>query len=239
MNPKRVGFLIYPGMQALDLAGPMDAFADVSLADGKGRRRPGNELLTIGFESKAVPAESGLLLTPQFTTLTAPKLDTLVDPGGCAMRETKTAYNTAAEIIGQSRQTRRGAAAPSQVEANTIVEPLLIGACPSYLGGHGHSHAPRPCRRRNTAARSRPHCRRRHRSSLRSIRRLFRVSGCPLPQWLGVSSRRILRRSILGKWTTAVLIVQITPPLPLSRQPAVFPAASSKTLRFSATHATR
>ena len=38
MNPKRVGFLIYPGMQALDLAGPMDAFAAVSLADGKGRR---------------------------------------------------------------------------------------------------------------------------------------------------------------------------------------------------------
>ena len=79
MNPKRVGFLIYPGMQALDLAGPMDAFAAVSLADGKDRRRPGYELLTIGFESKAVPAESGLLLTPQFTTLTAPKLETLAD----------------------------------------------------------------------------------------------------------------------------------------------------------------
>jgi hypothetical protein len=41
MNPKRVGFLIYPGMQALDLTGPMDAFAAVSLADGRGRRRPG------------------------------------------------------------------------------------------------------------------------------------------------------------------------------------------------------
>jgi hypothetical protein len=35
MYPKRVGFLIYPGMQALDLAGPMDAFAAVSLADDK------------------------------------------------------------------------------------------------------------------------------------------------------------------------------------------------------------
>ena len=110
MNPKRVGFLIYPGMQALDLAGPMDAFAAVSLADGKGRRRPGYELLTIGFESQAVPAESGLLLTPQFTTLTAPKLDTLVIPGGCAMREPKTANNAAAWIIAQSRQTRRVAA---------------------------------------------------------------------------------------------------------------------------------
>ena len=76
------------------------------------------------------------------------------------------------------------------------------------------SHAARPCRRRNAVARSRPHCRQRHRCSLRSIRRLSGVSGCPLPQWLGISSRRILRRSILGKWTTAVLLVQITPALP-------------------------
>ena len=39
MSPKRVGFLIYPAMQALDLVGPMDAFSAVTLADGKGRRR--------------------------------------------------------------------------------------------------------------------------------------------------------------------------------------------------------
>ena len=110
MQPKRVGFLIYPGMQALDLAGPMDAFAAVSLADAKGRRRPGYELFTIGFESRPVAAESGLTLTPQFTTVTAPKLDTLVIPGGCAMREAKTADKAAAWIIGRSRRTRRVAA---------------------------------------------------------------------------------------------------------------------------------
>src|ERR1700722_1203699 len=86
MTPKRIGFLIYPQMQALDLVGPMDAFAAVTLADGKGRRRPGYEVLTIGFDSQAVPAESGLLLAPQFTTATAPKLDTLVIPGGRALR---------------------------------------------------------------------------------------------------------------------------------------------------------
>ena len=31
MSPKRVGFLIYPAMQALDLVGPMDAFSAVTL----------------------------------------------------------------------------------------------------------------------------------------------------------------------------------------------------------------
>jgi transcriptional regulator GlxA family with amidase domain len=97
-------------MQALDLVGPMDAFAAVTLTDGKGRRTPGYEVLTIGFESKAVRAESGLLLTPQFITATAPRLDTLVIPGGCALREAKTAAKAAAWIGSRSRQTRRVAA---------------------------------------------------------------------------------------------------------------------------------
>jgi transcriptional regulator GlxA family with amidase domain len=110
MSPKRVGVLIYPAMQTLDLVGPMDAFSAVTLADGKGRRRPGYKVLTIGFDAKPVPAESGLLLTPQFTTATAPKLDTLVIPGGYAMREPDTARKVAAWVGSQSRQTRRVAA---------------------------------------------------------------------------------------------------------------------------------
>ena len=82
---------------------------------------------------------------------------------------------------------------------------------PAVPCGHGVSHAARSCRRRNAAARSRPHCRQRHRCSLRSIRRFSGVSGCPLPQWPGISARRILRRSILGKWTTAVLSTNPAP----------------------------
>src|SRR5882724_9429166 len=110
MSPKRVGFLIYPAMQALDLVGPMDAFSAVTLADGKGRRRSGYEVLTIGFDAQPVAAESGLLLTPQFTTATAPKLDTLVIPGGCAMREPQTASKVAAWVGSQTRLPRRVAA---------------------------------------------------------------------------------------------------------------------------------
>jgi hypothetical protein len=45
MTPKRVGFLVYPWMQALDLVGPMDALSAVMVADGKGRHRPGYEVL--------------------------------------------------------------------------------------------------------------------------------------------------------------------------------------------------
>jgi hypothetical protein len=105
----------------------------------------------------------------------------------------------------------------SGIGANTMLAPPVHRRLPALPCGHGDSHAARPCRRRNAAARSRPQCRQRHRCSLRSIRRFSGVSGCPLPQWLGISSRRNLRRSILGKWTTAVLLVQSTPPLPTNR----------------------
>jgi hypothetical protein len=69
MSPKRVGFLICPAMQALDLVGPMDAFSAVTFADSNGRSKPGYEVLTIGFDAKVVPAESGLLLTPRSSVL--------------------------------------------------------------------------------------------------------------------------------------------------------------------------
>jgi hypothetical protein len=88
---------------------------------------------------------------------------------------------------------------PSQGEYDS--RAAVHRRCTPYRGsvcGQGDPHAARPCRRRNAAARSRPHCRRRHRSALRSIRRLSGVSGCPLPQWLGTSSRRILRPLLLS-----------------------------------------
>lgn len=73
------------------------------------------------------------------------------------------------------------------------------------------------CRALNAAARSLAHCRQRHRRSRWSIRTLFGVSGCPLPQCSGISIEALLRRrSALENGITAVLLVEITPPLPLS-----------------------
>jgi len=38
MSPKRVGFLLYPAVQALDPVGPMDAFSAITFADGSNGR---------------------------------------------------------------------------------------------------------------------------------------------------------------------------------------------------------
>jgi transcriptional regulator GlxA family with amidase domain len=110
MNPKRVGFLMYPEMQALDLTGPMDAFDAAVVSAGKGPAARGYELVTIGLEAGPMAAESGLLLKPQFTLATAPKLDTLLIPGGRGMRNAAVARKVSAWIMGLARRPRRIAA---------------------------------------------------------------------------------------------------------------------------------
>jgi transcriptional regulator GlxA family with amidase domain len=107
MTPKRVGFLIYPGIQALDVAGPMDAFAAAMVDNGNSRSRPAYELFTVGLSTKAVRAESGLLLKPQFTPACAPQLDTFVIPGGRGMREGDTAAKVAPFLKACAPKLRR------------------------------------------------------------------------------------------------------------------------------------
>jgi transcriptional regulator GlxA family with amidase domain len=110
MNPRRIGFLVYPGIQALDLAGPMDAFAAATLDNGDGAATPCYEGVTIGLDAKPVFAESGLCVKPQFTLRTAPRVDTLIIPGGAGMRDPKTSAWVADWIKTRSRQLRRIAA---------------------------------------------------------------------------------------------------------------------------------
>jgi transcriptional regulator GlxA family with amidase domain len=110
MNRKRIGFLVYPGMQALDLAGPMDAFAAAVMEDGEGRSEHCYETVTIGLDAKIIAAESGLLIKPRFSLRTAPRLDTLVIPGGAGMRDAKTGARVAEWISGRARKLRRIAA---------------------------------------------------------------------------------------------------------------------------------
>jgi transcriptional regulator GlxA family with amidase domain len=110
MHPRRIGFLVYPNIQALDLAGPVDAFTAAAI-DGNGAgSRPGYEPITIGLSANMVRAESGLVFKPQFTIRSAPPVDTLVIPGGSGMRQSKTAAAVGAWIRGLARRPRRVAA---------------------------------------------------------------------------------------------------------------------------------
>jgi transcriptional regulator GlxA family with amidase domain len=109
-NRKRIGILLYPGIQALDAAGPMDAFAAASVSDGKDGTAPGYEVFTIGLSGRPVTAESGLVLKPSYSAAKAPAMDTLVIPGGCSMRDPAKAQAISAWIRRRAPKLRRIAA---------------------------------------------------------------------------------------------------------------------------------
>jgi cyclohexyl-isocyanide hydratase len=79
-----IGFLVFPGVQQLDLTGPHDVFASV----------PGATVHLVGETLDPVKASSGLLLTPTITYSNCPQLDVLCVPGGAgvgALMEDETA----------------------------------------------------------------------------------------------------------------------------------------------------
>jgi hypothetical protein len=82
--------------------------------------------------------------------------------------------------------------------ANTTVAPLFISACPPYLGGSWTFS--------RSATMSTAKCRGAVAPALQAAppllasvdSQILRRQWMSLPQWFGISSRRILRRSILG-----------------------------------------
>ena len=110
MVRKSIGVLIYRDVQTLDVAGPMDAFAAASVANASGRLLPAYEVFTVASSNRTVVAESGLTLKPRYTFESCPQMDTLVIPGGSALRDSRFAQTLAPWIAQKARRTRRVAA---------------------------------------------------------------------------------------------------------------------------------
>ena len=99
--------MLFDGINALDVVGPMDAFATACVPNNGRSKRSCYELLTIGLTKKEVAAESGLILRPGTTLATCPKLDTLIIPGGRGLREARTNRTVAKWIESRAATTRR------------------------------------------------------------------------------------------------------------------------------------
>jgi transcriptional regulator GlxA family with amidase domain len=97
--------VLFDGITALDVAGPMEAFASA--------RIPGSEssacydLKAVGVTRKSVVAESGLILTPSTTMADCPPLDTIILPGGSGLREARINRVIAEWIKSRAAATRR------------------------------------------------------------------------------------------------------------------------------------
>jgi transcriptional regulator GlxA family with amidase domain len=105
--PPRVGFLIYPGVQALDVAGPMDAFHAVRTGEDGCR---GYEPLAFALDDRPVVSESGLTLAAAYTPGTVPSLDTLIIPGGRGARDPETGGRIGRWVAANLPRIRRVAA---------------------------------------------------------------------------------------------------------------------------------
>ena len=107
MAPKRIGFIGFDGVVAIDLVGPAEAFACARVKEGENCSKPCYEVLTISASNQPFVAESGVVFKPQKTFKNAPPLDTLIIPGGIGLREPNVNRLVSAFVKAQAGQTRR------------------------------------------------------------------------------------------------------------------------------------
>lgn len=109
MSPKRIGFLGYDGLQALDLVGPLEAFMTAAdeKSEGNGIEQPRYEVLIIGLTEKPFTAETGIVFHPHKTIGNVPALDTLIIPGGKSLRSGETSGRISEWLIKRAGKIRR------------------------------------------------------------------------------------------------------------------------------------
>jgi transcriptional regulator GlxA family with amidase domain len=107
MTPKRVGFIGFDGVVAIDIAGPAEAFACARIKEGGNGPKPCYEVMTIASSNHPFIAESGIVFKPQRTFKTAPPLDTLIVPGGVGLRNPAVTRSVSAFVKARAGRTRR------------------------------------------------------------------------------------------------------------------------------------
>src|SRR4029077_4456120 len=105
MAPKRIGFIGFDGVVAIDLVGPAEAFACARVKEGENCSKPCYEVVTISASNQPFVAESGGVFKPQKTFKTPPPLDPLIIPGGIGLREPNVNRLVSAFVKAQAGQT--------------------------------------------------------------------------------------------------------------------------------------
>ena len=83
---RKIGFLGFDDINALDLIGPAEAFASAVAPDARGKLVPCYEVCVVGATMAPFRAESGVLFQPTTDLASAPAFDTIVVPGGRGLR---------------------------------------------------------------------------------------------------------------------------------------------------------
>ncbi len=127
-SPRHIVIALFPGVQSLDVSGPVEVFSGARRAlDAGGAPAPGGtlrsgpagggrygrgryEIRTLSADGAPVRASSGLTLVPDGTFEQAPRrIDTLIVPGGDGTREAADDESLLAWVADASGRARRTA----------------------------------------------------------------------------------------------------------------------------------
>ncbi len=107
MKPLRIGIVGFDQVDALDLVGPAEAFASALAHDASGNQGSAYEVVILGLTNSHFVAESGIVFQPRTTLRAAPRLDTIIIPGGAGLRRADTNRAVARWIEDRAGKTRR------------------------------------------------------------------------------------------------------------------------------------
>ncbi|MEI6000751.1 GlxA family transcriptional regulator [Paraburkholderia bengalensis] len=101
----RIALLVFPGVQMLDLAGPMDVFTEANCQLGDPNAYA---LLTVAPTLETLSASNGMRFLPDASIADAPcDIDTLLVAGSPRINEYEENGELIAWLVGQSRYVRR------------------------------------------------------------------------------------------------------------------------------------
>jgi transcriptional regulator GlxA family with amidase domain len=128
-STRRVGFIGFEGANALDIVGPLEAFASAGRADYSRRESRGvYDIVVLGLTGEPFAAESGVRFMPHCRLNVAPKLDTIIIPGGWGLREPATNAAVSSWLLSHAPQIRRVASICTGIYA-LAPTGLLNGRC--------------------------------------------------------------------------------------------------------------
>jgi len=106
-TPKCVGIFGFDGVSLLDLAGPLEAFAAARVDAPDGKAQPCYDARIIGVTGKTFASESGLVFKTEDTLLRARNVDTIIVPGGVAVRAGETYRKISEWLTTHAHRFRR------------------------------------------------------------------------------------------------------------------------------------
>lgn len=110
-SPCQVAILAYPGVQSLDVTGPLEVFAGAQAQiEASGRADRGYDVLILSRDGAPLRTSSGLTIVPHGDFAHTPdRLDTLIVAGGYGSHEASGDRATIDWIAGTSERARRTA----------------------------------------------------------------------------------------------------------------------------------